>query len=163
MADKLVDIECQVIDLFGEVPMRKPFEVHEHSIISGPKENRGEKIVHSHEGGDIPHKHEHTGPATYTIDQDDWSRATDGVAGGGRKRFTQKPEGEQLPRIELEDWQKGFEIHHGPAPPGFEGTGGGHLAAARMTLAFKMTVSNIVPFPCPEKLADTEDAKGRLL
>lgn len=132
----------------------KSLEVHEHCIISGPRANRlNAKIVHSHDCGGIPHQHPNTGPATFTIDKDDWHRATGGVAGGGRKRFTDSPEGEQLPRIELEDWQKSFEIHYGEPPRDFKGTGGGHLAAARMMLAFKMTVSNVVPFPGPKKAA----------
>ena len=130
----------------------KPLEVHEHSIISGPRANRGEKIVHSHADGDVPHQHPHTGPAAYTIDKDEWSQATGGLAGGGRKRFTAKPEGEQLPRVELEDWQKGFEVHYAEDPTGGLGnvTGGGHLAAARMMLAFKMEAV-VVPFRGPRK------------
>ena len=139
-------------DLFGDVPKEKPLEIHEHSIISGPRVNCGAKIVHSHEDGDIPHGHKHTGPATYTIDQDDWHRATGGVAGGSRKRFTKTPEGEQLPRVELEDWQKSFEIHYAEDPTGGlkDVTGGGHLAAARMVLAFRMTAV-VIPFPGPKK------------
>jgi hypothetical protein len=131
--------------------VKNKLEVHEHSIISGPRSRMSAKIVHSHEGGDVPHQHPDTGPASYTIDKDDWFRASGGAIGGGRKRFTKEPEGEQLPHVELEEWQKSFEIHYGDPPPGFEGTGGGHLAAARMVLAFKMTVSNVVPFPGPKK------------
>ncbi len=138
-------------DLFGEIPERKPFEVHEHAIVSGARAGRGVDIVHSHEGGEIPHGHPHTGPAHYTIDKDEWARATGGVQGGGRKEFTASPEGEQLPTVELEGHQKSFEIHYGDPPPGFEGTGGGHLAAARMVLAFRMTISNVIPFPGPKK------------
>jgi hypothetical protein len=140
-------------DLFGKAPEQKPLEVHEHSIVSGPRNGRSEKIVHSHQDGEAPHKHEHTGPACYTIDKDDWARATSGVTGGSRKRFTKTPEGEQLPRVELEEWQKSFEIHYGENPPDFKGTGGGHLAAARMVLAFKMTIAKVVPFPGPKKAA----------
>lgn len=142
--------EPVITDLFGEVPQRKPLEVHEHSIISGPRSNCGAKIIHSHEDGEIPHQHPCMGPATYTIDEDDWHRMT-GLAGGSRKRFTKIPEGEQLPRVELEDWQKSFEIHYGDPPPNFKGTGGGHFTAARMVLASRMTVSNIVSFPGPKK------------
>lgn len=142
-----------VRDLFGGLPEPKPLEVHQHSIISGPRANSSARIVHSHADGDTPHKHPDTGPATYTIDQDDWHRMTGGVAGGSRKEFSAAPKGEQLPRVELAEWQKSFEIHYGDPPPGFEGTGGGHLAAARMVLAFKMTVSNIIPFPGPKKAA----------
>lgn len=137
-------------DLFGTVPKPEQLEVHEHAIISGPRNGRP-AIVHSHPGGNEPHKHEHTGPACYTIDKGDWKRASDGLEGGSEKRFTTAPEGEQLQIVKLEDWQKSFEIHHGPMPPGFEGTGGGHLTAARMVLRFKMTVDNIIPFPGPKK------------
>lgn len=139
-------------DLFGGVPKPKRLEVHEHSIISGPRSNCRAKIVHSHEDGDIPHQHEHTGPATYTIDADDWREATGGAEGGSRKHFTNTPEGDQLPRVELEDWQKSFEIHYAEDPTGgFKGvTGGGHLAAARMVLAFKMSAV-VIPFPGPKK------------
>lgn len=140
-----------VRDLFGEVPAATPLEVHEHWIIGGPRAARGERITHSHEGGDIPHQHPDTGPAAYTIDKEEWFRATGGVAGGSRKTFTKTPEGEQLPRVELEDWQKTFEIHHGPPPPGWKGSGGGDLAAARMVLGMRMTVSKIVPFPGPKR------------
>lgn len=140
-----------VRDLFGEIPEPSKLEVHEHCIVSGPRANGGEHIVHSHEGGDIPHQHPHTGPASYTIDKDDWARMTGGVEGGSRKRFTPKPEGEQLPIVDLEDWQKTFEIHYGNPPAGFNGTGGGHLTAARMVLGCKMTVSNVVPFPGRKK------------
>lgn len=138
-------------DLFGDIPEAKPLEVHEHSIISGPRANSGAKIVHSHEDGCVPHGHPHTGPATYTIDQDDWHRMT-GAYGGGRKRFTKAPEGEQLPRVDLEDWQKSFEIHYAEDPTGGfkDSTGGGHLAAARMVLAFKMAAV-VIPFPGPKK------------
>lgn len=138
-------------DLFGDVTEAKPLEVHEHWIISGPRARCAAKIIHSHVGGDTPHKHPDTGPAAYTIDKDDWARATGGVEGGNRKRFTRSPEGEQLQRVELEEWQKSFEIHHGDPPPGWQGSGGGHLAAARMVLGSKMTISRVVPFPGPKK------------
>lgn len=74
------------------------------------------------------------------------------MAGGGRKRFTSKPEGEQLPRVDLEDWQKSFEVHHAEDPTGGLGDviGGGHFAAARVMLAFKMEAV-VVPFPGPRK------------
>lgn len=142
-----------VRDLFGEVPAPERMEVHEHTFISGPRgaHHSDRTIVHSHPGGNDPHQHEHTGPACYTIDKADWHRMSGGVEGGSEKIFTTAPEGEQLPIVELEDWQKSFEIHYGPMPQGFEGTGGGHLAAARMILRFKMTVSNVIPFPGPKK------------
>ncbi|MCC8949322.1 hypothetical protein H8A97_30525 [Bradyrhizobium sp. Arg62] len=139
-------------DLFGQSTDQQKLEVHEHTIISGPRANRGLSIVHSHEGGSEPHQHPHTGPASYTIDRDEWLKAT-GMCGGGRKRFTKTPEGEQLPIDDLEDWQKTFEIHVGPPPPGFEGTGGGMVTATRMILAHRMTVSNVIPFPDKSKKA----------
>ena len=76
-------------------------EVHEHSYISGPHACwSGYKLVHSHEGGDKPHVHEHTGPAARTIDKDEWFRVT-GLKGGGRKKFTSKPSGPQLSMISV--------------------------------------------------------------
>lgn len=143
-------------DLFGEVvklPQRaaaKTFEMHDHCIISGPRACRSITITHSHEGGSEPHQHPDTGPASYTIDQDEWHAAT-GMHGGGRKVFTATPEGEQLARVELEEWQKTFEIHVGDPPPGWTGTGGGMAAASRMILACRMTVSNVLPFPGPKR------------
>lgn len=139
-----------VTDLFGgELPEVK-FEVHSHSFISGPRSSRGQGIVHSHAGGELPHKHPETGPASYTIDKRDWLRMT-GLEGGGEKEFTPKPDGEQLPIVELEEWQKSFEIHHGEPPVGFEGSGGGFYTAARMVLGSRMTVAKIIPFPGPKK------------
>lgn len=116
-------------------------EVHEHCFIRGPRScfagsERG-RVVHSHEGGDVPHQHPDTGPASYTIDKDEWLAAT-GLRGGGRKKFTAKPIGEQIDRVELEDWQREFEVIVGPPPPGFEGEGAGIAPAARMVLAFGM-------------------------
>lgn len=78
-------------------------EVHEHCIIRGPRSNRtgawpngmGSSFFHSHEGGDVPHGHPDTGPACYTIDKDEWARKTR-MVGGGRKKFTAKPIGEQF-------------------------------------------------------------------
>lgn len=146
-------------DLFGgteaatvvDLPrQRARFEVHEHCFISGPR--RG-TVRHSHEGGSEPHQHPNTGPASYTIDKDEW-RAMTGAEGGGRKEFTDAPEGDQFERVELADWQKTFEVHVGDPPPGFVGSGGGMFAAARMILACRMTVSNVVPFPGkPRKVA----------
>ncbi len=77
----------------------KKLEVHEHSYVSGPNANIcGRRVVHSHEGGDVPHEHEHTGPASRTIDKDEWFART-GLRGGGRKKFTAKPAGPQLATI----------------------------------------------------------------
>lgn len=126
----------------------KGFEVHEHSYVSGRRANGGcygkdgkwqtSSFSHSHPGGDIRHQHVDTGPATYTIDKDEWYRAT-GLKGGGRKKYTAKPVGEQLPIEPLEDWQKSFEvIVVGPPTPEL-GTGPGLAPAVRMALTFKMT------------------------
>lgn len=81
---------------------KKRLEIHEHCIISGLRSHRtgswpdgmGSKFSHSHEGGDKPHTHPDTGPASYVIDRDEWARAT-GLSGGGRKKFTARPTGEQ--------------------------------------------------------------------
>lgn len=128
-------------------------EVHEHTFVTGPRA-RGVFIAarqkttstfsHSHEGGDVPHQHPDTGPATYTIDKDEWFRAT-GLKGGGRKVFTAQPSGEQFPVVELEDWQKTFEVVIGDNPPGHDERfeGGGHLAAERMVQQFGMRVSKV--------------------
>ena len=133
---------------------KKCFEIHEHCFVRGPRSRGGYdrkgnwqtgKFSHSHEGGDVPHQHPDTGPAAYTIDKDEWSRKT-GLRGGGRKKFTVKPTGEQMPIIELEDWQKSFEIHVAPPPPGHQGEGPGIALPMRMVLGFGMKVSKVVPF-----------------
>lgn len=119
-------------------PKRPKLEVHEHSIIRGPRANSPRSsIEHSHEGGDVPHTHPETGPAHYTIDKDEWLRAT-GLRGGGRKRFTDAPAGEQLEFIARRPEDSVFEVIvcDPPAPPGFKGEGGGLHAAARMAMAF---------------------------
>jgi hypothetical protein len=78
-------------------------EVHEHCFIRGNRARYAgtdaSHLVHSHEGGDVPHTHADTGPASYTIDKDEWLRATGLVGGGGRKKFTDEPTGEQFPAI----------------------------------------------------------------
>lgn len=114
-------------------------ELHEHAVISGPDANWAgrNRIVHSHEGGEVPHRHEHTGPASYTIDKDDWFRAT-GLQGGGRKQFTSAPTGKQLPTIVLTEAGRAFEVVVGPPPQGFTGTGAGSAPVARMVLAMGM-------------------------
>jgi hypothetical protein len=121
-------------------------EVHEHCFIHGARARHvGSKLVHSHAGGDVPHKHPDTGPGSYTIDKDEWARVT-GLKGGGRKRFTPRPSGEQFPNVELEDWQKSFEIIVCSPPPRFDGFEGPDIApAVRMILAFGMTVSAVRP------------------
>lgn len=116
-------------------------EVHEHCIIRGRRANGwNSSFEHSHEGGDVPHSHPDTGPASYTIDKDEWLRAT-GLKGGGRKKFTAKPTGEQFELIPRTAEESTFEIVvcDPPAPPGFVGEGGGMAAAARMTLGHRLT------------------------
>jgi hypothetical protein len=119
-------------------------EVHEHCIIRGDRAHKTwcNKIVHSHPGGHLPHQHADTGPASFTIDKDDWFRAT-GLRGGGRKKFTKKPTGEQFPIVELEPWQTEFEVIYAPPPKDWKGTGGGMATASRMILGSKMKVSKI--------------------
>jgi hypothetical protein len=121
-------------------------EVHEHAFVRGPRSRRAgtHHFVHSHEGGDVPHQHPDTGPARYTIDKDGWLRET-GLRGGGRKKFTVRPTGEQFPRLELEPWQTEFEIAAQPrvkTKPGeqvFEGPG--IALPLRMILGFRMKVA----------------------
>lgn len=119
----------------------KRLEVHRHTYISGPNAGHPSRrdVFHSHEGGDNPHQHLDTGPATYTIDKDDWFRTT-GLRGGARKKFTAKPTGPQLQRVELEAWQRSFRIIVGPPPKGHHGEGGGLAMAVRMVRQFKMEI-----------------------
>ena len=130
-------------------------EVHEHTYVSGPNANRSpcRKVVHSHADGTRPHQHPDTGPATYTIDKDEWFSKT-GLIGGGRKKYTASPSGEQLPIVELEDWQRSFDIiideeslerfHRESASPV---TGPGLAPAFRMILGHGMTVNNVTASP----------------
>jgi len=137
-------------DLFGDpkpAGRRAALEVHEHCFIRGPKANKSwlYKFSHSHECGEVPHQHPDTGPASYTIDKDEWFRET-GMRGGGKKKFTKEPTGEQFPIVELEEWQKSFEIVVGPMPKGkqFENaTGPGIALPLRLIKTFGMTVSAI--------------------
>src|SRR5258706_5701767 len=76
-------------------------EVHGHSWITGPHANHGLRIEHSHQEGSYSHRHPDTGPAGFTIDKDEWYAAT-GMRGGGRKRYTPRPIGQQLEWIEPE-------------------------------------------------------------
>lgn len=127
--------------------MTTGFEVHEHCYVSGPNANRGRRLVHSHFGGDTPHEHAHTGPASFTIDKDEWFART-GLRGGGRKKFTKEPSGEQLARVELQDWQKTFEVivYEKAQAAGSEAsaaTGPGVAPAERLRLSFGMTVSRV--------------------
>jgi hypothetical protein len=133
-------------------PRRKSnYEVHTHHFVSGPRSRAGygtegkwreTKFSHSHRGGSLAHAHPHTGPASYTIDKDAWFKAT-GLRGGGRKKFTEQPTGEQLPLVDLEENQKSFEVIIGsPTPPEW-GTGPGTAPIARMILGSRMRVSAI--------------------
>ncbi|HEY3678994.1 MAG TPA: hypothetical protein VGL45_09760 [Bradyrhizobium sp.] len=73
------------------------------------------------------------------IDKDEWRAAT-GMRGGGRKKFSKKPTGDQLPIRELEDWQKTFDviICKPSAPEGFKGSGAGIAPAIRMIQACRI-------------------------
>jgi hypothetical protein len=99
-------------------------EVHAHAVISGPRSKAGYRfdpatrettwhgrtdIEHSHADGNAGHSHPDTGPASFTIDKDDWYRAT-GFRGGGRKRFTKKPTGEQLTYVARTLEQQTFTV-----------------------------------------------------
>lgn len=143
-------------DLFGapkETPNKvknggaKRLEVHEHIYITGPRargmfiqatQKTTSHFSHSHEGGDIPHTHPDTGPGCYVIDKDEWFQQT-GLRGGGRKKFTAKPEGEQLAFIERTPEENTFEVIVGPPPKDWGGTGGGMATASRMILGLGMT------------------------
>jgi hypothetical protein len=107
----------------------------------------GSNFAHSHEGGDVPHSHPDTGPASYTIDKDAWARAT-GLRGGGRKRFTARPNGEQFPLVPQEPQSfdvfildsaliAGVDGKLRPITPSDEISGG--MVAERMQLQFAMT------------------------
>lgn len=123
-------------------------EVHEHHYIAGPRSRGGaSKFEHSHEGGHMPHVHEdgenETGPAARTIDKDDWFRAT-GLRGGGRKRFTKKPIGPQLPTIETEPSRIDVIIvGDGGASVAGESGGGADLTLARMKLATDSRIASV--------------------
>lgn len=111
------------------------YELHEHWYPSGPC---GKRLIHSHPAGDLPHQHAGTGPASYTIDKDEWRKAT-GLRGGGRKKFTISPQGEQLPVTALEEWQKAFVIIivGEPVPP-HASIGPGIGPVARLVLGNKL-------------------------
>jgi len=114
--------------------MTAKLEVHEHSYISGPNANiSGRKVVHSHEGGDRPHQHEHTGPASRTIDKDEWNART-GLRGGGRKKFTARPTGPQMAPLALQPDQLSYEIII-VGPPATGANGPGLAVPARLDLA----------------------------
>jgi hypothetical protein len=129
----------------GKKPGR--FEVHEHVFVSGPRshgmfiratQKTTSHFSHSHEGGNIPHTHPNTGPGCYTIDKDEWLQAT-GLRGGGRKKFTKEPSGEQMPMIERTPEENTFEVIVGPPPKEYKGEGPGVAPAVRMILGFGMT------------------------
>lgn len=121
--------------------LSEQFEVHEHTVLSS-RMSPAPKVRHSHAGGDVPHQHPNTGPATYDIDGEAWFRST-GQRRRGKKTFTTKPKGEQLPIVELEEWQKSFEIvicdpMPGKGEPGYVGEGPGVLLPMRIHHTFKM-------------------------
>jgi len=123
----------------------KTLEVHNHAFISGPRSRfSGASVTHSHEGGSIPHKHSNTGPGSYVIDKDQWFQAT-GLRGGGRKKYTAKPSGEQMPRVELEEWQKSFKviIYDRGDMPASAGEGPGAALPLRLVMECGMTISEI--------------------
>lgn len=119
-------------------------EVHEHCFIRGPRSRWAAphgRVVHSHEGGDVPHTHPDTGPGSYTIDKDERLRAT-GLKGGGRKKFTAAPTGEQFPTIPRTPEENAFEVIVCDPPAAgttaAQGTGPGEALPLRMVLAFGM-------------------------
>jgi hypothetical protein len=69
--------------------------VHEHRFIRGPRSNRtgnwpahlSGTLRHSHEGGDAPHEHPDTGPASFTL---------------GKQKLTARPNGEQFTLVSRE-------------------------------------------------------------
>lgn len=111
---------------------RAKLEVHEHAWVTGPRSRFvGQKLVHSHGGGDVAHEHEHTGPSCYTICRKQWLKKT-GLVGGGRKRFTASPTGEQLPQRNLTEEELTYDLVV-VGPPGQGGPGVAlplHLAMA---------------------------------
>ena len=111
----------------------KKLEIHRHSFISGPVMS----FSHSHAGGDHPHQHDGVGPASYTIDKDEWRMAT-GLRGGGKKKYSARPSGPQLEIRDLEEWQKSFKVVICQPPKKYVGEGPGVVAAARLTLGAKM-------------------------
>lgn len=131
----------------GDPSLRMPaaLEMHSHCIISGPRANiigRNE-VLHSHEGGGVSHGHPDCGPSSYTIDKDDWFRLTGGMSGGGRKKFTRQPSGEQLPIVSRTAEQNQFEVIICDPPIDFKGNGPGTSPIARMLLGCKMNVVRI--------------------
>lgn len=94
------------------------YEVHEHVFIGGPRANgvfdasrqkTTSHFEHSHADGAAAHSHPDAGPACFTIDKDEWFMAT-GLKGGGRKKFTKKPSGDQLDYIEPTQSELTFRV-----------------------------------------------------
>lgn len=74
------------------------YERHEHSYITGPESRKPRKpgapeLVHSHEGGDMPHSHPDTGPSRY-----------------GQNKLTKLPKGPQLELVEHTPERGSFRV-----------------------------------------------------
>jgi hypothetical protein len=77
--------------------------IHEHHITSGPRSHRtgnwppgkGSEIVHSHEGGDVPHSHPETGPASFLLT---------------KPKFTARATGEQFPYVKTPESELFFDV-----------------------------------------------------
>ena len=128
-------------------------EVHEHCFIAGPNARMTSryKFSHSHAGGDRPHKHadatHRTGPGSYTIDRDEWFRRT-GLRGGGRKKFTKRPTGQQLPVVFVDPPKiKIVIVGDGGASVARGCTGPGLDPIHRMQLAVKAEVASVEHVP----------------
>lgn len=137
----------------------KKLEVHEHWIIAGPNANKSwlNKFEHSHEGGDVPHKHDdgihETGPAARTIDKDEWFAAT-GLRGGGRKKFTAKPTGPQMPLVRTEPCKiEVIIVGDGGASVAGDCSGAGDLPIVRMKKAFGAVVTSVTHVAPPRRRA----------
>lgn len=131
------------------------YEVHGHCFITGPNSHYGGlargRVVHSHDGGDRPHVHEdathRTGPGAYTIDKDEWLRRT-GLVGGGRKKYTVKPSGLQLPVVPVDPPQIRVFIHDDAGASVARGASGPGVAPiVRMQLAVKAEVASVTHIP----------------
>lgn len=105
------------------------FQVHAHTRLDA-RRSPAPTITHAHAGGHDPHQHAHYGPAFYGHLRE-------------KDKFVAKPTGEQLPIVELEDWQKSFEVVVcDPMPsvgqPGYIGDGPGLALPLRIARGFKM-------------------------